>query len=73
MRDRNKMPHGNHPNKRGLKANYIYHISADIDAKTMKWIESKVKELNVSKAEIVRQCINKSATLEKLMGGKSNG
>lgn len=70
MRGPNKMPHSNHPSKRGLKANYIYHVSTDVDADDLQWIESEAKRLNVSKAEILRRCIRGSKLTTFILGTK---
>ena len=60
MRGPNKMPHGNRPSKRGLNANYIYNISADVAAEDLEWIEKQAEKLNISKAEVIRRCIRGS-------------
>lgn len=70
MRGPNKMPHGNRPSKRGLNANYIYHVSADVAAEDLEWIEMQAKKLNISKAEVLRRCIRGSKWLDFLLSEK---
>jgi len=67
MRGPNKIPHGNRPSKRGLNTNYIYHISADVNAEDLEWIEKQAEKLNISKAEVIRRCIRGSKLMELIL------
>ena len=67
MRGPNKMPHGNRPSKRGLNANYIYHVSADVTAEDLEWIEKQAEKLNISKAEVIRRCIRGSKLMALIL------
>lgn len=71
MRGSNKMPHGNKPSKRGLNANYICHISADVTAEDLEWICERAKKLNISKAEVLRRCIRGSKLYDLMYLSKS--
>ena len=60
MRGPNKIPRGYYPNKRGLKQQYVYHVSADISKDDNDWINKFAKTHNITRAEVIRRCIRGS-------------
>ena len=57
MRGPNKMPSGYYPNKRGLKQQYLCHVSADISWDDNDWINEFAKTHYITRAEVIRRCI----------------
>lgn len=70
MRGPNRMPRGYYPNKKGLKQQYICHVSADISEEDNNWINEFAKSHNITRAEVIRRCIRGSKLITDILKTK---
>lgn len=45
---------------RNINTNYNFPVTANLDLDDYKWVWEQAKKLNISKAEVLRRCINYS-------------